>query len=49
MGPGETRRIRHKQDVTYDLMKNINGIKSKLRWKINSAAVKYHSAPPLCL
>ena len=27
MGPGETRRIRHKQDVNYGLMKNINGTK----------------------
>ena len=27
MGPGETRRIRHKRDVNYGLMKNINGTK----------------------
>ena len=39
MGPGETRRSRHKRDVNCGLMKNINGIKSKLRWKINSAVV----------
>ena len=49
MGPGETRRIRHKRDVNGGLIKNINGIKSKLSWKVNSAVVKYHYAPPLCL
>ena len=27
MGPGETRRIRHKRDVNCGLMKNINGTK----------------------
>ena len=27
MGPGETRRIRHKRDVNGGLMKNINGTK----------------------
>ena len=41
MGPGETRRSRHKRDVNCGLMKNINGIKSKLSIKINSAVVKY--------
>ena len=39
MGPGETRRNRHKRDVNGSLMKNINGIKSKLSIKINSAVV----------
>ena len=33
MGPGETRRSRHKRDVNCGLMKNINGIKSKLSIK----------------
>ena len=39
MGPGETRRSRHKRDVNGGLMKNINGTKSKLSIKINSAVV----------
>ena len=39
MGPGETRRSRHKRDINYGLMKNINGIKSKLSRKVNSAVV----------
>ena len=41
MGPGETRRIRHKRDINYGLMKNINGIKSKLSRKVNSAVVSF--------
>ena len=49
MGPGETRRSRHKRDVNCGLIKNINGTKSKLSIKINSAVVKLHYAPPLCL
>ena len=41
MGPGETRRSRHKRDVNCGLIKNINGTKSKLSIKINSAVVSF--------